>query len=103
MVYLTCFSDFVLKVPNLQCGLDVLYLSSLQARSQDVKSGGARLFLEGTCRHKRKKAGIIIVYKKMYNVIQKYVRMVSENNIFQKNIERFCLIEDMGVFTKYLR
>ena len=33
---------------------------------------------------------------------QKYVKIVSEN-IFQKSIEPFCLIGDMGIFTSYLR
>ena len=69
-----------------------------QARSQNVKFGGAKHFLEGQLSTQTENVNTN-TKKTRYNVIQKYARMVCENNIFQKNIECFCLIGDMGIFT----
>ena len=62
-----------------------------QARSQDVKFGSAKLFLEGQLPTQTENANTN-TKKTWYNVMQKYVKNGQQNNIFQKSIESFCLI-----------
>ena len=80
-----------LKIPH------VGILRGAQARSLDVKFGGAELFLEGQLSTQTENVNINT--KKLgITLYKKYVGMVRENNIFQNNTESFCLTGDMGIF-----
>ena len=54
-----------------------------QARSQDVKFGGVKLFLEGQLSTQTENVNTN-TKKTWYNVMQKYVKMVSKIIFFKK-------------------
>ena len=54
-----------------------------QARSQDVKFGGAKLFLEGQLSTQTENVNTN-TKKTWYNVMQKYAKMVSKIIFFKK-------------------